>query len=86
MDYSKMSLSDIAIEIEKDWKNVNYAAAPYLVAMISLQSIKDNYYMDSGVSIVSYFLCNANSWRGETARAIKTELKNRVNVSRKKSF
>jgi hypothetical protein len=31
--------------------------------------------MDSAKSIVLYFLANANTWRGEKARAIKVELK-----------
>ena len=68
-------LSVIADEIRKDWKNVNYAAEPYLDAMSSLDSIKDKYYSDSGDSVVRYFLANAGSWRGETAKKIKAELK-----------
>jgi len=68
------TLSEIATEIGKDWKNANYAAVPYLQAMYTLNSIKDNYYADSGNMIVAYFLCNANSWRGEVARRIKKEL------------
>ena len=78
MDYSKMSLSDIAFEILSDWNNVNFAAKPYLEAMCSLQSIKDNYYLDSGTSIVAYFLCNASTWRGTVAREIKKELNKRI--------
>lgn len=65
----------IAREIAKDWKNVNYAAKPYLQAMATLDSIKDRYGMDSAKSIVSYFLANASSWRGEVAKRIKAELK-----------
>jgi len=66
---------EIATEIRKDWKNVNFAAKPYLDAMSTLNSISDNYIMDSGKSIVLYFLSNASSWRGEVAKAIKAELK-----------
>jgi hypothetical protein len=69
------SISDIAREIRKDWAPVNYAAAPYLDAMRELSSINDDYYADSGRSIVAYFLSNASSWRGENARRIKAELK-----------
>jgi hypothetical protein len=65
----------IAKEIKKDWKNVNYAAEPYLSAMFSLDSIKDRYGFDSGKSVVAYFLSNASSWKGETAKRIKAELK-----------
>lgn len=68
-------LYEIAREICKDWRNVNYAAKPYLDAMDTLDSINDLYILDSGVSIVSYFLCNARTWRGETAKRIKKELK-----------
>jgi hypothetical protein len=69
------SLSAIAAEVRQDWKNVNYAAKPYLDAMGSLNSINDNYFMDSGKSVVLYFLSNASSWRGEVAKRVKTELK-----------
>lgn len=68
-------LSVIANEIYKDWKNVNYAAKPYLEAMSSLDSIDDNYFADSGRSVVAYFLSNAASWKGEKAKEIKAELK-----------
>jgi hypothetical protein len=78
MNYSTMSISELASHISKDWKNVNFAAKPYLEAMFSLNSINDNYFCDSGKSIVIYFLCNANSWRGEVAKTIKKELKNRT--------
>jgi len=69
------SLNQIANEIRNDWKNVNYAAEPYLKAMETLESINDNYFADSGRSIVAYFLANANTWKSETAKRIKIELK-----------
>lgn len=65
----------IAAEIRQDWKKVNYAAAPYLDAMLDLGTMEDSYGLDSAQSIVIYFLANANSWRGENARRIKAELK-----------
>lgn len=68
-------LYEIASEIRKDWSPVNYAAKPYLDAMRELSSINDDYYADSGRSVVLYFLSNAASWRGENARRIKAELK-----------
>ena len=68
-------LYEIAREIRKDWKNVSPYATPYLSAMSCLNSVSDNYIMDSGKSIVCYFLANAGSWRGETAKRIKAELK-----------
>jgi hypothetical protein len=69
------ALSAIARDIRADWKPVNYAAKPYLDAMSTLDNINDKYMFDSGRSIVLYFLANASSWRGDKARAIKSELK-----------
>jgi len=72
---SVRSIETIANEIRKDWGvKVNYAAKPYLQAMYGLNSISDNYGCDSAKSIIAYFLCNASSWRGETAKRIKKEL------------
>ena len=72
-------INDIAAEIHSNWtavrNNMNHPAAPYLRAMYALESIRDNYYDDSGKSIVLYFLANANTWRGDVARRIKAELK-----------
>lgn len=64
----------IANEISKDWQKVYFGAVPYLDAMYSLNSIADKYGYDSGRSIVAYFLSNASTWRGETAKRIKLEL------------
>lgn len=66
----------IAEEIKKDWKKPYFGAVPYLDAMFSLVRITDNYYDDSGRSVVVYFLANAQTWRGEKAREIKKELNN----------
>lgn len=69
------NLNIIAQEIRKDWgAKINYAAKPYLDAMQQLESVNDSYGYDSGKSVVLYFLCNAQSWRGETAKRIKKEL------------
>ena len=68
-------LHEIAQEIKKDWgSKVNYAAKPYLDAMATLTDISEFYYYDSADSIVAYFLANAGTWRGETARRVKKEL------------
>lgn len=47
----------IAREIKQDWKNVNYAAQPYLSAMSSLNDITDKYMFDSGQSTGDITLC-----------------------------
>jgi hypothetical protein len=75
---NELSLSEIAMEVRRDWKKVNFGAKPYLDAMATLQSVDDNYILDSGRSIVMYFLSNASTWRGETAKAVKKELKKRL--------
>lgn len=74
------SLSTIANEIRSNWRKsvsgteLNFAARPYLDAMSTMDKISDNYYSDSGRSIVAYFLSNASTWRGETAKRVKAEL------------
>ena len=68
-------IKDIAREIRADWKKVYFGAEPYLKAMESINSIEDNYYFDTAESIVVYFLANATTWRGETAKRIKAELR-----------
>ena len=73
-------INHIAGEIAMDWcvdgvSKVNYAAQPYLDAMFRLQSIDEDYGYDTGRSVVVYFLSNASSYRGETARKLKAELK-----------
>jgi hypothetical protein len=67
-------LFEIANEISNDWKKVYFGAVPYLDAMLTLRTINDNFFYDSGKSVVLYFLANAQSWKGETARRIKKEL------------
>jgi len=68
----------IAAEIRKDWKNVYFAAVPYLKALHQLNSIDDMFIMEPADMIVRYFLGNATTWRGETARRIKAELKDMI--------
>lgn len=68
-------ISDIASDIADDWRNVNYAAKPYLNAMFGLGTINDRYGMDDARSIVLYFLSNASTYRGPRAKELKAELK-----------
>lgn len=69
------SLAAIAAEIRKDWKNIYFGAAPYLRTMHQLDSINDKYGCEDGKGIVTYFLSNAKTWRGDVAKRVKTELK-----------
>ena len=73
-----MSISEIARLIRRDWKKVYFGATPYLSAMACMEKVTDNYGCDSGASIVNYFLCNASTWRGEVAKAVKKELNKRA--------
>lgn len=67
-------ICNIAKEITKEWKNPYFGAVPYIRAMYSLDKITDPFGVDSGRSVVLYFLSNAQTWRGEAARRIKKEL------------
>lgn len=69
---------EIFADCRKQGKPINYAAKPYLEAMLDLNSINDKYIHDSGKSIVLYFLSNASTYRGETAKRVKAELKEMV--------
>ena len=79
MDLTGKTPAQIAAIIYDDWAStkggINYAAAPYLEAMLTLDSIEDNYGLDSGKSIIAYFLANAGTYKGETAKATKAALK-----------
>jgi hypothetical protein len=72
------SLRVIAAEIQEDWKRPYFGAVPYLSAMDRLETVDGRYYEDSAASIVRYFLANAGTWRGETARRVKAELKGMI--------
>lgn len=72
-------IHEIARDIHDDWrligKGVSPYARPYLDAMHTIERIEDNYYDDSADSVVRYFLANAQTYRGEKAKALKAELK-----------
>lgn len=69
------AIHTITVEIYDDWKRPYFGAVPYMEAMRTLTDIDDTYGYDSADSIIRYFLANANTWRGETARRVKAELK-----------
>ena len=68
-------LSQIAAEIQQDWRKPYFGAIPYINAMRSLHSMSDKYCAEDAQTIVLYFLSNAATWRGEVARRVKAELK-----------
>ena len=67
-------IHEIASEILQDWKKPYFGAIPYIEAMLQLNTIHDDYYLDTAESVVIYFLANAQTWRVETAKRIKAEL------------
>lgn len=71
------ALYEVAQEIKADWKSVHPAAKPYLDAMRDIPSNDPNYPYgaEKACDIVAYFLSNAATWKGETARRIKAELR-----------
>lgn len=77
-DVSDRTLHEVARDIREDWRKPYHGAVPYLDAMASLESVRDSYGLDSGDSIVRYFLANASTWRGEVARRVKAELKSMI--------
>ena len=77
-DKRTRALWEIAVEIMREWHNPNPAAMPYIQAMRSLGTVEDSYGADSADTIVRYFLANAGTWRGETARRVKAELKGMI--------
>lgn len=69
---------EIARDIKREWQHVSPHARPYLEAMFALSDISDRYICESASDIISRFLCNASSFRGEGARTLKQELKNLI--------
>lgn len=75
MSANARPLHVIAAEIRKDWTRPYFGAVPYLDALAQLDRITDSYGLDDAAGLVAYFLANAGTWRGETARRVKAELK-----------
>lgn len=72
-------IHDIGFEIISDYgqrgKPVYYAAVPYVNAMLSLTTLSDRYYEDDARTVLTYALSNLGTWRGETAKRVKAEIK-----------
>lgn len=73
-------IHNLAQVIHDYWHNINPYAKPYLNAMFELDKVTDHYYNEDGITIILYFLSNANSWRGEVAKRVKAELRRRCVV------
>ena len=71
-------IHEIAAEIKTTWQKPYFGAIPYLEAMFCLNKPTDAYGYESGKVIVLYFLSNATTWKGESAKRIKSELKSLI--------
>jgi hypothetical protein len=78
-------LHEIASEIKQDpaYKSAAWCADPYVDALLTMDDATQPYYADSGESVVLYALSNLQSYRGETARRVKVELKEHAARARK---
>lgn len=72
-------LYEIMADIRQDYadkgKDVHPWAKPYVDAIATLTTMDDYYMAENGHQMVPYLLSNLTTWRGETARRIKAELK-----------
>jgi hypothetical protein len=73
-------LPTLVQQIRDDWKKPYFGAVPYLQAMATMCSFNDSYGYDDGKTIGLYFLCNAQTWRGPVAKAVKAEIKRQLGI------
>lgn len=81
MSETKRTFRQIAKDIRSSWMNVYFGAVPYLEALLTLDTTNphDLYGFDTAGDIARYFLANAQTFRGTTAKQLKAELKNLIN-------
>lgn len=79
-DLAKLTVAQLARLIAADWKNPYFGAKPYIVAMGNILLDNQMYGAESARDICLYFLVNASTWRGATAKAVKAELKRRFKI------
>jgi hypothetical protein len=79
-------LNQLAAEILVDWKESPSTALyrikglPYIEAMLSMKTCEDRYGLEYGDMIVAHALNCLHQWRGETARKVKLELNEHLEV------
>lgn len=76
----KRTFQQIAKDIKSTWLNVYFGAVPYLEAMLELDTTDPDapYIFETARDMVTYFLANAQTFRGEDARRLKAELKSMI--------
>ena len=73
-----MDMEKIAKSKGKYWRNMFWSVGNrdgYLDAMLSLDKITDNYMFENGDMIVRCALDNMKTYKGETAKKLKNELR-----------
>jgi hypothetical protein len=60
----------------KSWFNI---AKHYVEPMLYMTDATEQYFADSGTSVVMYALSNLQYWRGDLAKEVKAELKRHLN-------
>ena len=68
-------LNEIAAEIRRNWPKINSTAKPLVDAMARLHSIRDRFYDEPAVHVLSRFLGQAGTWKGEVATRVKAEMR-----------
>ena len=61
-----------------------WAGLAQAVPLCSLETIKDDYYSDSGQYVVACLLGNISGWRGDDAKRIRNELKQHLALVQKR--
>ena len=82
-DLRSATETEIVDLIRTDWRTMSASSRAYYDAMLDqnalgLSWVTDAYYADGRGEIAYRFLGDATSWRGETARAVKAEMKRRL--------
>ena len=67
-------------DLDEQGKKLYFGAVPYIDALSTMDSMDDRYGADSAQSIVAYTLSNLSTYKGAKARAIKAELKKRLDA------
>ncbi len=62
----------------KSWFNI---AKHYVEPMLSMTDATEDYYYDSGTSVVLYALNNLQYWRGDVAKQVKLEMKQHLKLA-----
>jgi hypothetical protein len=86
LDLASLDLRDLVAIVYADWDNVNPYAASYLhaLAVNDCHELDDPVVNETAAIQVGYLLANSAGWRGATARAVKTELRRRLERPRAK--